>query len=987
MAMPKRKSSRRPRKPEKPQQARSDPPAQSPSTPEPPLPEDASSQALRDPLLVITLLLGLAATLIIWLAPRPPGVGLLYTGGIWAITLAGAFGRFQARRAALRLEAILAHNQLVSARLAPDITEDESGLGMRHISAWLVGALGVVATAVLWQTGTIARGLEGDKPGALSVFVVGATVSIMLALAVAANAVNRLKTRRLCRDFRAALASERLALDTLAGLDVMISACLPTGERTRFNDRFLKFVGANAAQMRGMGWLEVVHPEDRQGAVDVLARPATTARPREYDLCVRHRDGQFVWLHETLVPRFDSKGKLVEFIATAIDITRRVETEVALDKQANDLKTDLGKSQTELTDIRKELADTKEELSKAKASRNRFETSLNETREEVKNLRDSLAAAEARIVETEAESAERIKEVQAASKERVKAIEAEAEKLVRDVKESLQRRNTELEEELQSRSRELMDSLDAARQETQHAGAENKKLQRAFEKLQEEMAALRLQDGDMREQIARHLKESREARTDADEARKNEAQYRAKVDWLNQRIEELNTQLAARHVALTTAQNEARQAGAAAAADLERRLQEVSAEALATQLRRQLDAAQRMLTEMMATALDGPVKDAAHNTAAAVRAMADLVDQTLKGARKEAQAAATAAQASAPAARSATAASFDLKRTALGVRDMLVADAGARGVKLEIETAPNLRAVFGDEIEIRTALLSLTDAALRLADEGTLTLRLSEDITTGAHATIRCELNHPSARVKTDQLEAALALSSSDDEMPDAAKEPVAFQAAKAWRTFRNLQGQHGFQLPDGGGFSIWFTFTLERPAISGSLRPLPGALPLQSPGAAALAGGPTGAAGAIASAPTAAPSAALPSSPGPPLDPAAAGAAPGGPSAGGRQMPRVPTEYLTCNLGEVIELGADSMRLTCPRPPKGEEVTVALEEVAMDDELRAEVSWCKKLARNKHDVGLKLLGLTQAEQQRLLKVAMQHRKVSTIGSTGIPGQ
>src|SRR5204862_445147 len=81
-----------------------------------------------------------------------------------------------------------------------------------------------------------------------------ATGSVMLALAIAANAINRAKTRRLTRDFRVAVGSERLALDTLSALDVMISACLPTGDRTRFNEAFLKFVGKTAAQMQGHGW-------------------------------------------------------------------------------------------------------------------------------------------------------------------------------------------------------------------------------------------------------------------------------------------------------------------------------------------------------------------------------------------------------------------------------------------------------------------------------------------------------------------------------------------------------------------------------------------------------------------------------------------------------------------------------------------------------------------------------------------------------------
>jgi PAS domain S-box-containing protein len=915
--MTKGKASRRPDKPEKPA-------ARGPRTAGEARACDASFSATQpvwtDVVLAVLLLLALGATAFIWFdePPLAPRAGLLLTGIVWAVSLIGLLGRLHARRTVGRLSAILAHDQIVSARLRPDITEEQSGLRMRHVPAWLVAALGIAATAVIWQAGAVER-----VAGRLSTLLVGATVSVVLALAVAANAINRLKARRLARDFRAALNSERLALETLGALDVMISACLPTGERTRFNENFLKFVGKNAAQMQGRGWLEVVHPEDRQGALELVARPALNARARERDLCVRHHGGDYVWLHETLVPRFDDKGGLIEFIGTAIDITQRIETETSLDKQIGDLKTDLSKVQSELAGAKAELAETKTELSKAKVSRNRFESTLAESREEVRNLREALDKAEAGIAETDSEAAARIKEAQAGATDRVKEIEEAAESRIR-----------KLEKAAEDRVSKLDVAVKSARQEHQQAALENKKLMRAFEKLQAEMGQLRLQDGAMREQIARHMKENREAEAVAAEAQKSEAQHRVRSDRLNQRCEELAAQVAAKHAALTAAQNQADQAGASSALQIERRLHEVSAEALATQLRKQLDDMQRMLGELMETTLDGPVRDAAHNTAATARAMSDLVDQALKG-----------RGAGPPSiARSAAGASFDLRRTAEGVRGLLATGAGARGVKLEVELAPNLRVVHGDDIEIRTTLMSLTDAALHLVDDGTLTIRLSEDGSTGAHSTIRCELAHPSARVKTDALEAALGINSTDKAMPDAIKHPVAYQAAKAWRTIRRLQGQHGFQLPVEGGFSVWFTFTLERPAASASLRPVPSALPAPAHGTTAS-----------------------------PVEKTAPE------SNATRPMLRMPTEFLYCNLGEVVELGTDSIRVLCAKPPKDNEARITFNDVDTDSEFRAEVTWSKKIAGRKHDVGLRLLGLTQAEQQWMLRTAMQHRKVTTM--------
>jgi hypothetical protein len=471
----------------------------------------------------------------------------------------------------------------------------------------------------------------------------------------------------------------------------------------------------------------------------------------------------------------------------------------------------------------------------------------------------------------------------------------------------------------------------------------------------------------------RHIKETREAKTAAVDANAREAQHRAKADRLTQRCAELETQLAARDKVVTAAKDEAQQAGMAAAAEVERRLHEVSAEALASHLRKQLDMLQRTTSEVLAAALDGPARDAAYNSAAGVRAMSDLVDRAMTSSTSRVSGAAKP-----PVPAHSAAASFDLRRTVQGVRDLLVDDAKARGIAIDVEFAPNLPAlVHGDDIEIRTAIMSLADAAVHAVADGTLVLRLSEEVSTAAHATIRCEVRHASARLKADALEAALAIKATDAAMPDAARQPLAYQAARAWRIIRGLQGQHGYLLPDEGGFSVWFTFTLGRPgtATSASLRAALAAIdeslmPLKQSAPAKAAAVSTASAEVRAAAPTSTPTA--------PLAVAAALGAHAD-ATPARQMPRMPQELLTCNLGDVAELGADSMRVFCAKSPKGPDVTITFDDVEAGWKIRAEVTWSKKMAVRKHDVGLRFIGLTPEEQKRIQRIAMQHRKVVTM--------
>ena len=897
----------------------------------------------RDFIVVLLLLLGVAASIYIWMnEPALPRLGEYLMYIIWIVTLLGVLGRLQARQTVLDLKALVAKNEIVQARLEPNITEDQSGLAMRHVSAWLAGGLGVAATLVIWQTDAIERAIGG-----VSTLVVGITLSIMFALTVAANSINRLKTKRLMRDFRAAIHSQRLALDTLGSLDVMISACLPTGERTRFNECFLQFVGRPTAQLQGHGWLEIVHPDDRQEALDLVGKPLSVQkRPRRQDICIRHRDGDYVWLRETLVPRLNAQGELIEFICTAVNITPQIESEAALDKQIGELKNDLNSVNTE-------LAEAKSELSKTKASRNRFEKVVEESREEIKKLQEALVKGEATLARARGEAALRLKEVEGEANDRVLAIGAAAD-----------RRIAKVEETAEAQVQKLEATVKSTREEQQAVSAENKKLSRAFEKIQDEMNKLRQENGDLREQIARHIKETREAKEEATDAHKNEAQHRAKSDRLTQRCEELEKLLAARQQELTQAQAESQQAMASAQVEVERRLHEVSAEALAAQLRKQLEGMQRMTSELLATAFDGPGRDAAHNTAATVRAMSDLIDHAVSG--KKGAAAAPAP----PMSRSANATSFDIRRTVQGVCEFISSGSLARGVKIECETTPNVPGlVHGDDIEIRTVLMSLADAALQLVNEGTLTMRLSEDVNTSAHTTLRCELSHNSVRIKPEELEAALATKSNANAMPDAAQEPVAYQAAKALQMIRGLQGQHGYMMPDHGGFSFWFTFTLGRPAASGNLRAALSSLSDMAPAPKTNASRhiPT-----VVSTEVTPPSYVIDTQP----EAAAPTQAEPGVS---RQMPRMPQEMLTCNLGDVVELGADSIRVFCSKPPKRNPVVVKLDHDDFDVEIQAELIWAKKLARGKHDVGLKFIGLTLPQQKKILGVAMQHRKVSTM--------
>ncbi|MCH7720584.1 MAG: hypothetical protein IH988_06285 [Planctomycetes bacterium] len=147
---------------------------------------------------------------------------------------------------------------------------------------------------------------------------------------------------------------------------------------------------------------------------------------------------------------------------------------------------------------------------------------------------------------------------------------------------------------------------------------------------------------------------------------------------------------------------------------------------------------------------------------------------------------------------------------------------------------------------------------------------------------------------------------------------PSQYQAAVAWQLISQMQGEFAFELPDQGGFRIWFTIALAKQVVrQDSSQP-------------------------------------------------ARTARPG--------KPRLPQEMLKCNFGEVVELGAEEMRVNCTKDLKG---TAKVELLELDQplKLQAEVAWSKRLGPRRFDVGLRFINVTPQQSRQIMEVAMEHRR------------
>ncbi len=120
----------------------------------------------------------------------------------------------------------------------------------------------------------------------------------------------------------------RTVLDASASIIWNTSA---TGEFEWTQPRWTAFTGQSFEQLQGWGWLDAVHPEDRERLVEVLA--AACSHPRRItrlDHRLRRADGEWRYMEARAVPILNEDASIREWIGTHTDVTDRTLAEQQL---------------------------------------------------------------------------------------------------------------------------------------------------------------------------------------------------------------------------------------------------------------------------------------------------------------------------------------------------------------------------------------------------------------------------------------------------------------------------------------------------------------------------------------------------------------------------------------------------------------------------------------------------------------------------------
>ena len=107
---------------------------------------------------------------------------------------------------------------------------------------------------------------------------------------------------------------------------------------TYFNQRWLEFTGRALAAGLGNGWAEAVHPGDLPGCLEIYTKAFDRREPFQMEYRLRRHDGEYRWILDHAVPRFNADRSFAGYIGSGIDVTDRKRAEEALQKSDERLR-------------------------------------------------------------------------------------------------------------------------------------------------------------------------------------------------------------------------------------------------------------------------------------------------------------------------------------------------------------------------------------------------------------------------------------------------------------------------------------------------------------------------------------------------------------------------------------------------------------------------------------------------------------------------
>jgi PAS domain S-box-containing protein len=127
-------------------------------------------------------------------------------------------------------------------------------------------------------------------------------------------------------DCKQAEAQSKMLIDAIPQ---QIWSCTSDGIVDNCNARWRSYSGLELEDLRGFNWLTIIHPDDRDRALEAWQESVANGTPHEHEARHRAADGTYRWFLGLGVPLRDAEGCIVRWYGTNTDIEDRKQAEDA----------------------------------------------------------------------------------------------------------------------------------------------------------------------------------------------------------------------------------------------------------------------------------------------------------------------------------------------------------------------------------------------------------------------------------------------------------------------------------------------------------------------------------------------------------------------------------------------------------------------------------------------------------------------------------
>src|SRR5262245_44423928 len=186
-------------------------------------------------------------------------------------------------------------------------------------------AISIVGFLAIWSAshghGPFSRETAEQSALSIELFLIGVGIPLLfLAALIEERVIGENELRESESRFRI-IADAAPVLIWMAGVDKLC---------TFFNKPWLQFTGRSMEQELGNGWVEGLHQDDLERCRQVYTNALDARQPFVMQYRLRRHDGEYRWVSEQGVPRYDTHGTFAGYIGSCVDVTELVNKDRAL---------------------------------------------------------------------------------------------------------------------------------------------------------------------------------------------------------------------------------------------------------------------------------------------------------------------------------------------------------------------------------------------------------------------------------------------------------------------------------------------------------------------------------------------------------------------------------------------------------------------------------------------------------------------------------